>query len=619
MLALFIGLLLLVGINAIFSGASQAIQAGLTLNEATRNSQAAGPILYNDMHNCATDSPAFIITSSLVPQWLNKADADANSATPGTPPAVLGCAPGDHLHRCDQVMFFARGIFKRKTADSPNLVSTTTSDEAYIHYGHLRTTSDGITFIGPDDYAGLAEPYAADWSLGRNVILAADAANVVSHAYDVGTASPPIPEAFFLPIPVPAGFTASPSIVQAPWTGSYSGAANVTPLGWNSLAYQGTATAPGTLKSIPWAMQGSRYDLAGTTIDQFRSTVTNSAAVQASEPLATVPYFCWWAPLIYAQPYPKASAGAGAPYPILLNAVSATLNLPFTQSPYYTSSISAPPANGTLVPFPRNRFQGSSVLSATPLASADQAGLSPFFLQHVSQFIVEYAGDFVTQDNSTAATSGQVIDTVPDGQIDWLYATKGDWNPLNSYSYGDYVIYSGQYYFAIAAVAGNPSNSNPPGDTTHWLVVNLAASNPPPPPKTIRWYGMPRDVYGTGQVYSSTNTTLNATTSCDELNNVVPLADIWRLSLYNNGRPLPYEVETGQTLIDPNQTLANVQNYATSAFVGGYPAGLNPLSARYTAVWRNDVPAMIRILIKVDDPNNAIKEGPWYEYVFKLK
>jgi hypothetical protein len=42
-------------------------------------------------------------------------------------------------------------------------------------------------------------------------------------------------------------------------------------------------------------------------------------------------------------------------------------------------------------------------------------------------------------------------------------------------------------------------------------------------------------------------------------------------------------------------------------------------SARYTAVWRNDVPAMVRILIKLDDPNNALQDGPWAEYVFKLK
>jgi hypothetical protein len=40
---------------------------------------------------------------------------------------------------------------------------------------------------------------------------------------------------------------------------------------------------------------------------------------------------------------------------------------------------------------------------------------------------------------------------------------------------------------------------------------------------------------------------------------------------------------------------------------------------RYVAAWHDDMPAMIRILIKVDDPNNKVKDGPWYEYVFRLK
>ncbi len=43
------------------------------------------------------------------------------------------------------------------------------------------------------------------------------------------------------------------------------------------------------------------------------------------------------------------------------------------------------------------------------------------------------------------------------------------------------------------------------------------------------------------------------------------------------------------------------------------------LPPRYVAAWHDDMPAMIRILIKVDDPNNKVKDGPWYEYVFRLK
>ena len=63
----------------------------------------------------------------------------------------------------------------------------------------------------------------------------------------------------------------------------------------------------------------------------------------------------------------------------------------------------------------------------------------------------------------------------------------------------------------------------------------------------------------------------------------------------------------------------------TNPVAGGYPTGNkiafgdpnNP--PRYVAAWHDDMPAMVRILIKVDDPNNKVKDGPWYEYVFRLK
>ena len=52
----------------------------------------------------------------------------------------------------------------------------------------------------------------------------------------------------------------------------------------------------------------------------------------------------------------------------------------------------------------------------------------------------------------------------------------------------------------------------------------------------------------------------------------------------------------------------------------GNPVGnVMPTPPRYVAAWHDDMPAMIRILIKVDDPNNKVKDGPWYEYVFRLK
>jgi hypothetical protein len=627
MLSLFIALLLLLGVNAVFRASSQTIQAGQALNTAVRNARAVQPIFFNDLKNCAPDSPAFVISSSFVPQWLNAADATANNATPGAlPTPSTGFILSDHLHRADSLSFFARGLFKRKTSDTGSLISPISSDEAFIHYGHLRTlTNDGVTYLGPDDYAGIAEPYAANWVLGRNVILLQqDEVAVFSPKAVLQTnyypMAPSSPQTDFSPqVPVAGewlagGFTPTGSSVTL-----YPG--NLTPLGYGTNGGTGQPQ-----------LQTSRYDLASARMDQFRSMITNAAYAQAQQAAAANPYVFWWTPLVYQQGYSGLDTTVNSaftsrlllpvqpyPYTPLVSGVSFTLT-----APYNTSTPRMATGGGNNQWFPRYRFLGSSIPSPNAIQASDVAGMAPFFQEHVSQFIVEYAGDFLSQDSY-----GNIIDTVPDGQIDWLYATRGDWQPTLNYYAGDFVIYNHTYYEATA----NNTNVTPPGSGTppQWT--------PATPPKQIRWYGAPRDSTGSGYIYSSFalidqmgriskadgNDHYNAQgmVMAAELNNVVPLADLWRCCLNvnssNPSRTVPYEVETGPTLVSPNTeaALQNVKDYA----VGGALAGGvgNQAQARYTAVWRNDVPAMVRILMKVDDPNNAVQDGPWFEYVFKLK
>ena len=692
MLSLFIALLLLLGLNAIFTASTKTIQAGTALNDATRNARAVGPIFFNDLRNCATDSPAFVISSCYVPQFLSKSDATASGAQAGQLPTVTvtalsggasqstvypvtGCLLGDHLHRCDSLSFFARGLFKRKTADGPNfLASTTTSDEAFIHYGHIRIlANDGQTYIGPDDYAGLAAPYASSWVLGRNAILLSDSSVLNASAKDLGG----LPEWYFGSGTALSAFGSYPSNIPS----------NIPPLGYSALS-GGNRASPSV------RLQSSRYDLAGATIDEFRSIITNAAYNQGQETLpvtstATSAYYTWWLPLVYqcyysgvdinntsggtayytgpasfpyytpeisGLPYnaaPLASSGIALPTPYNTStlSVSTSLGRPAVPPSAGNYAFNIPnPNGGTANPnqwLPRFRFQGSNTLSQSPETSNDQAGLSPYLLEHVSQFIVEYAGDFVTQDNSTGPNSGNVTDTVPDGQIDWVYATKGDWNAATTYSLGDYVLVpqpAGGVFYYCATNTGYVSpylnvKQLPATSAGYWTQVNLAGGTPPPPPRQIRWYGMPRDVTGSGQVFSSSRVYTGVTTvpTANELNNVVPLADVWMTSANNPGRPLPYEVEQpGPTsnlaslnIAVPNPVLAQpvktaIPDYAATAYTATtapVPTNsyLNPQYARYTAVWRNDVPAMVRILMKVDDPNGAMQDGPWFEYVFKLK
>jgi hypothetical protein len=566
MLALFIGLILLYGMNKVFSDTATAIRAGQTLGEVTRNGRAVQPILFNDLNNCAADSPAFIISSSLTAQNLNLADYTASPVAGTSYATATGCLLGDHLHRTDMLMFFARGLFKRKTADQGFITSTTSSDEAYIHYGHLRISTDGINYYGPDDPpTATGGPFASDWVLGRNVILLVDPNYIEPNTRDFNTT--PQHEAFYtVPSSLPPALN-YPLLKVPPPTGSVSAvvavptAVNLAPLSWNSPDYVPGTTPTGNITQV----QSSRYDLAGTTIDQFRTTITNAAIAQATEGTPT-PFYTWWNLLVYRTGFESSNLS------ILSNQIQTTEP---NQLKY--------------------RFQASNVLSPTPLSSQDQANLAPYMLEHVSQMIVEYAGDYVSQDTAggIANVGGDVTDTVPDGQIDWVYATKGDWNPNLSYSVGDYVIYNNMYW---QAVTPQPGAANAPSTSTGWVSAT--------PPKAIRWYGMPRDSTGSGVVYSGSVANINA----NELNNVVPLSDIWKLATNPTAvRPVPYETEV------PTASPA-ITDYASTA--GN--SVLGP-SARYTAVWRNDVPAMVRILIKVDDPAGVLQDGPWFEYVFKLK
>jgi prepilin-type N-terminal cleavage/methylation domain-containing protein len=641
MLSLAILLLLMVGMNQVFRTTSDAVRAGQELGELTRNSRAVRPVFFDDLRNCATDSPAFIISSCIVPQYVNSSDANAGGTLP-----TSGCLLNNHMHRADQVSFFVRGLFKRKTANNPEgsslfLNSTTTSDEAFIHYGHLRTLSnDGVDYIGPDDTSfGTSQPLAADWVLGRNLILLGDGKNLLgNNAKDLAGN----PEVYSPPS------SAMPGNMQMPqaWPASAT-PANVLPLGSGSPSITGTENGVSytSANNQTATVQTSRYDLAGVTMDQFRSIISTAADAQAGASTTIAPFYTWWAPLVYQASFKTKSNVAWKPnvYPLLIYTGFETINGQLANQ----SS--------------RYRFQGASSLGANPFGynsstnkyegGTDEANLAPYYLEHVSQFVVEYAGDFVTQADGTAnfknaqgatIAAGEVSNTVPDGQIDWVYATKGKWNANTSYSAGDYVLIpavggtttTDTFYQAGAANIGISPPSAP------WGVVNMATN---PPPKAIRWYGMPRDATGSGTVTANPPgrfTVDRIAVTAAELNNVVPLADVWTSGGNNNANnggttplPVPYEVETGPTLF-PNSAfqassaeVAGVSDYAgtggsiATAGLGysGGAANTSPAQARYTAVWRNDVPAMVRILIKVDDPNNTLADGPWFEYVFKLK
>ena len=217
----------------------------------------------------------------------------------------------------------------------------------------------------------------------------------------------------------------------------------------------------------------------------------------------------------------------------------------------------------------------------------------PVLLNNCSQFIVEFAGDFVTQDNHQFVPDpnnpnvlvanenwGNVTGIGPDNVIDYVVdhssVTNSDYN----------VAAKIRWYGLPRDTARAPSEGNGPP------VIRGFSPNP-------SW---PRDRWTTANAYGGA-------TRANELIDVVPLNDV--IQAYN-------------ATVPPNQ------GYAPAAFErelpapapsGDYAADMvnaNPAvkaGFRYTCIWANSAPVMIRIVLKLEDPAGRLSEGQWFEYV----
>jgi hypothetical protein len=227
-----------------------------------------------------------------------------------------------------------------------------------------------------------------------------------------------------------------------------------------------------------------------------------------------------------------------------------------------------------------------------PINSQSLSQTVPYFVGHCTQFIVEYAGDYLKQDENDPLEPGKATDALSkqdliapytvetgetDGQIDYIIDTSTDLDT------------SGKPYNPVrpAAQAANK-----------WV-------------RRIRWYGLPRDVNGDGRI---------------TVNDVVPLADV--LDYFS----IFHSAHTNQ----PNLTGAAWENFndlPQPRLVSGLPSPTIthkpwkynystkvPNSAaqsfKYTCAWHNDAPPLIRVLVKIDDPTGKLQDGQWYEYIF---
>jgi hypothetical protein len=245
------------------------------------------------------------------------------------------------------------------------------------------------------------------------------------------------------------------------------------------------------------------------------------------------------------------------------------------------------------------RFQANPFVTR-PINASTLSQQAPILLTGCTQFIVEYAGDFVAQDNDpTSLTFGEVTNT----------------------------------YFQTDTTGTPPVQPATDGQIDYLVTLNGGVKT-----KQIRWYGLPRDTNGDNSISAQ-----NASRNNNALFDVVPLRDVIQSGGTNTTIPAtlkagmaatggaPFEKFTwtqgaGHTAAPgtPNLNLANITGSgpAPANSSNDYAAtsnGMNPNDQYICAFGPTDrKPQMIRITYTLDDPSGTLPDGVAFQYVFTL-
>lgn len=344
MISIVLVLVIIIGVNEVFSLTSRTVGAGQALNAIQRDNRTTLQTLRDDFQALAmNDGPFFLIRSEARPAFRNVADrtgdVDGNPLTfdngTGTESAVPRYILGPRTHRLDQIRFFARGLFQRQTGNDGTYAANMSSSEAFISYGHLnRPNRDASAYLEPgvltdnDPASNPNNGYAAQWVLGRTAILM-----VQKQGGQVTDRSGHAQAFYNRPSNAPQR-SVHPFQSDTP--------AEVSD---NSPATGG------------WRLRSSRFDVVGTTIEEYRDIL--ESALNSGSP------FDW------------------------------------------------------VTPVSNYRFNGNPE-PIRPLDSAGTALAVPVFIAGCTQFVVEYAGDFVEQ-NDSDINPGAVSRSVPDNKIDFVH------------------------------------------------------------------------------------------------------------------------------------------------------------------------------------------------------
>ena len=158
MISIALVLLLVLGINQVFSLSSRTVGAGQAMSGIARDARSAQSVIYNDARVAVIDDgPCFFIRSERQWAWRNAQDQqqdqdgkvdsfdlDRNNSETDSIDQIPTTTYNHRNHRLDRMGFFARDLFRRQTGNEGQFAADMTSNEAYVWYGHLKRASNSV-------------------------------------------------------------------------------------------------------------------------------------------------------------------------------------------------------------------------------------------------------------------------------------------------------------------------------------------------------------------------------------------------------------------------------------------------------------------------------------------
>ncbi len=494
MVSIFLLLLIMVGVNTVFKTTSETIGAGQAQSAIIRDSRAIQHVFNQDFSNIAADGASIILRSQQIYQYSSL--PDSLSDVDGAP----------------------------KTADLTSSGTETTLNYPFYNFRSHRideisfftrklqrrqTGNDGVYMANQasfEQWVWLGHLRVPDNTAVTPVFFnpgdgtaQTNPNNFYANQWKLGRMAMELVEPIGATSALPGTIYDSAGVSQDfIYRTPSPSSTTLSPLDTNSNSTQVAHVGA-------YLLQESRYDLAGTSIAGF-ATILGT-----------------WQP---------ANTDATSP--------------PFYRGNFWTQMMAGPTSRFQCVPFP-----------VRPLTSESTAKLAPILASGVSNFTVEYAGDFVKQD----PTTGTVLDCYYDPAT------------------------------GLAKVGGND------GEVDYYVTgagVNAV--------KSIRWYGLPRS-------------TTNKTTVTALNGDVAPLRDTVRQCTAGGygASQAPFECIKPATTTNPSGN--NILSAAVSPDYGTGSAN----GTFYICAWGpTDTvrPKMYRITMTMEDPNGRLQNGQTFEYVY---